>query len=34
MQEAFQYGFLSYSQKNEEERDYKNQWQVLPDKGK
>ena len=32
MQEAFQYGFQSYSRKNEEEQDDKNQWQVLPDK--
>lgn len=32
MQEAFQHGFQSYSQRNEEEQDNKNQWQVLPDK--
>ena len=31
MQEAFQHGFHSYVQKNEEEQDDKNQWQVLPD---
>ena len=32
MQEAFQHGFQSYSQRNEEEQDNKNQWQVSPDK--
>ena len=32
IQEAFQHGFQSYSQKNRVEQDNKNQWQVLPDK--
>lgn len=31
MQEAFQHGFQSYTRKNDEEQDDKNQWQVLPD---